>query len=486
MPSACAVPSCKTGKSNKLKQRLSIFKVPNNDDLRKKWENAIPDVSSLKTTQYVCERHFEEQYIIRRYIKQDNEGNVIADIPYKRPRLQVNTVPSLFKEHIKPLNINESNENKLEPIQNDCMTNTLPQLPPCNDDFGSIINGIEIPLQPSCENSQLFANLSMQDCNLFNSNASEKLLTSCSIDLDDEKRVVNDDVNLSKSNQCQNVDCSGKIECTDYELLTTAFTVKNENYGANADTLQIKDELNITRSITGELDSTLYTVNYETCNTVDILDLDHNYTVNMPKTLKYSNTVCIDGENIVLPQFWSISECYAKNGKKLVFTHTHIQTKDITVSTVLHKCVTIDFCDGQIEYFVYGRQINEVSHLKLPSIFSKSTILPILLKKFQAMHACEGIESSLSLIKESHEMDNTLCFGYNYHHRQCSLLSSTKICEHCNKLQKTILRRRLRSLHRAKKTNNVLTTLNIMDSQKLQLLKRKLYREKKRLKNMSN
>lgn len=195
----------------------------------------------------------------------------------------------------------------------------------------------------------------------------------------------------------------------------------------------------------------------------------------------------IDNENIVLPQFWGISEGYSKNGKILVFTHTRIQTKDVTDSTVLHKCVTIDFCDGQIQYFVYGRQINELSCLNLPSIFSKSTILETLLKRFQGMHACEGIGSiSLSLIKESNEMDNTLCFGSGYHHNQCSLLSSTKMCEHCNKLQKTIIRRHKRLLHRAKKTNNVLTTLNIMDSQKLRLLKKKLYREKKKLKNMPN
>lgn len=92
----------------------------------------------------------------------------------------------------------------------------------------------------------------MQDCNLFNSNINEKLLTSTT-DLDEEKKVINDDANLCKSNVfLQNVDI--------YTTNRSVFTIKNENYHMNADTSQSKGKLDFIRSMTEELDSTVYTV----------------------------------------------------------------------------------------------------------------------------------------------------------------------------------------------------------------------------------
>lgn len=58
----CAVPKCKTGYKS-VKEKFSVFTVPKNIEQFKKWQAAIPGVH-LKQSQCVCEKHFEEKYIL--------------------------------------------------------------------------------------------------------------------------------------------------------------------------------------------------------------------------------------------------------------------------------------------------------------------------------------------------------------------------------------------------------------------------------------
>ena len=67
MPNSCIVPKCKINyKSSKVK--LSIFKVPNDEIVRKKWENAIFGMNKLNPRHYVCEKHFSEECIRRKFV----------------------------------------------------------------------------------------------------------------------------------------------------------------------------------------------------------------------------------------------------------------------------------------------------------------------------------------------------------------------------------------------------------------------------------
>ena len=67
MPNSCIVPKYKTNyKSSKVK--LSIFKVPNDEIVRKKWEDAIPGINKLNPRHYVCEKHFPEECIRRKFV----------------------------------------------------------------------------------------------------------------------------------------------------------------------------------------------------------------------------------------------------------------------------------------------------------------------------------------------------------------------------------------------------------------------------------
>lgn len=81
MTKPCCVPKCKTGyKSVKLK--CSVFKAPTNVERRKKWQAAIPGIKQLSSSQYVCEKHFDKQYIHRKYVKQDASGKIIAEVSF--------------------------------------------------------------------------------------------------------------------------------------------------------------------------------------------------------------------------------------------------------------------------------------------------------------------------------------------------------------------------------------------------------------------
>ncbi|XP_012286827.1 uncharacterized protein LOC105703201 [Orussus abietinus] len=98
MTKPCIVPKCKTGYISS-KKKCSVFKVPSYEPLRKQWEIAIPGILFLKSTQFVCEKHFEDKCIIRKYIKHDANGRVIAESPYQRPRLADGAVPSIFSNY---------------------------------------------------------------------------------------------------------------------------------------------------------------------------------------------------------------------------------------------------------------------------------------------------------------------------------------------------------------------------------------------------
>ncbi|KMQ90093.1 tigger transposable element-derived protein 7-like protein [Lasius niger] len=52
--------------------------VPSNIEQCKKWIAAIPGIVDLKPSQFVCEKHFEERYILRKWVKYHN-GRVIAE-----------------------------------------------------------------------------------------------------------------------------------------------------------------------------------------------------------------------------------------------------------------------------------------------------------------------------------------------------------------------------------------------------------------------
>lgn len=77
MPKSCSVPQCNSRSKNK---KRSFFSVPKNEELKRKWEAAIPGKKDLIPSHFLCENHFEESSIIREYIHKDSNGKVIAQV----------------------------------------------------------------------------------------------------------------------------------------------------------------------------------------------------------------------------------------------------------------------------------------------------------------------------------------------------------------------------------------------------------------------
>lgn len=83
MTNSCAVPTCDTGRKA-IKEKRSTFKVPTDIELRNKWTAAIPGILQLMPWQFVCEKHFLECYIRRKWTKYDDNGRVIAEVSISR------------------------------------------------------------------------------------------------------------------------------------------------------------------------------------------------------------------------------------------------------------------------------------------------------------------------------------------------------------------------------------------------------------------
>ena len=78
MPS-CAIPKCENSKRN-VKKNYSSFKVPTDESLREKWIAAIPYVNNLRSSQVICELHFPENCILRKWISYNKDGSIIAEV----------------------------------------------------------------------------------------------------------------------------------------------------------------------------------------------------------------------------------------------------------------------------------------------------------------------------------------------------------------------------------------------------------------------
>jgi len=70
MPNSCVVINYRKTRQN-VKAKCSLFGVPQSEVLCEMWEAAIPGIARLQPNQHVCEKHFEEEYIVRSLVKQD-------------------------------------------------------------------------------------------------------------------------------------------------------------------------------------------------------------------------------------------------------------------------------------------------------------------------------------------------------------------------------------------------------------------------------
>ncbi|CAG9814773.1 unnamed protein product [Phaedon cochleariae] len=88
----CSVPHCYTG-YRQCKEKAALYKVPDDDFFLSKWQEAIArDDRPITPKDFVCEKHFKEEDILRRRIIKD----VVEE--YQRPKLKPDAIPSIFPD----------------------------------------------------------------------------------------------------------------------------------------------------------------------------------------------------------------------------------------------------------------------------------------------------------------------------------------------------------------------------------------------------
>ncbi|XP_071634247.1 uncharacterized protein [Temnothorax longispinosus] len=98
MTKSCAVPMCKS--RNYSAKKCSLFKVPSNIEQCKKWIAAIPGIVDLKPSQFVCEKHFEEHHILKKWVKYDND-RIIAEVKSSNNYICWDYIAALFNLDIQ-------------------------------------------------------------------------------------------------------------------------------------------------------------------------------------------------------------------------------------------------------------------------------------------------------------------------------------------------------------------------------------------------
>jgi hypothetical protein len=122
MPDRCCVPGCRgnyDATKECVEQKVSVFKFPDDPELRAKWLRMIPrqDYSITKNT-VVCEKHFADEFIVKVDIVTRPDGTVLRE-PRKRPKLAKDAYPSIFPQTPSYLSLN------LRPKERLLMTDVL-------------------------------------------------------------------------------------------------------------------------------------------------------------------------------------------------------------------------------------------------------------------------------------------------------------------------------------------------------------------------
>ncbi|XP_046739162.1 uncharacterized protein LOC124407245 [Diprion similis] len=434
MPKACIVPKCKTGCRNH-KVKCSVFRVPQNRQLRNQWEAKIPGIVALKANQYVCEKHFNKECIIRKWIKYDSQGNVVAESPYLRPRLAESALPSIFKD--------ESNANasavtkKISPVDRMCV----------DEEVENGHNLDPLPVNEVEEKAQLLREI-LPELN------SDRACVQPEPINDETYMVMNKTKILDKK-----------------KLLKPNFQALDTNKEVTKSTI---DNPQIHWHLPTEPESYQDSPNLAFRKTIISQQTHNSMKSSTSGFLKAITSTCLWINNdilVKLPPMWCVTESCRGTERCWIFTDIRLMSNNGTNSPVIEKSVIIH-ANGTISYQVQGKSV-EIQEMQALRSTEDITLLPGILFKFQCMRACKGtgpIDESL-FREETAYRDN----HGDWHSIYCKLLTKRTRCEYCVRLKKTLLQKKARLEKRAE-IKKMYCISNSNDQKKLLTLKKTIYR----------
>ncbi|XP_071569448.1 uncharacterized protein [Temnothorax nylanderi] len=471
MSKYCAVPNCKTGYKS-LKMKSSYFRVPTNSERLKKWQAAIPG-KKLIPSHLVCEKHFEEKYISRKYIKHDANGKVIAEVIYKRPRLHESAVPTIF----------ESNEQIFKTIQKEeldivdtYLENEVAASPTHNlfDVTVAINESPIVKVEPETEFilPDLPNDVAEEEATDLATNIIYGPIAAETPVLATRDTTFN--ISSVTITEKEATDLATNIIYGPIAAETPVLATRDTTFNISSVTEKAATDLAFT-NITNEPIAAETPVLVTTCGTTYNIS---SVTITENKSSAHPDNS--GGYSVTLPMPWIVGQLpRSQSNQYLVFLYTVTLKRQKTDIPITQRCVTLDE-QKNLRYYIYGNLVN-TDATNLVQKLDNITMLPSILTNFQYKSLCCGMgDVKVRFMQAEDTFKN---YADQWHHGVCSLLCSRRRCDSCTKLRRKVLQKERRSInpHYGIRISGL---SNPVDKYKLQVIQRKMLR-KRREKNQA-
>lgn len=507
MPWTCAVPNCRTNK-DKRNEKVSVF-IVKNENFGAKWAALIPGIERLRTGQRICEKHFEERYIIREYIKYDNNGKIIAQVPLKRTRLRPGAVPTIFDGY--PLQSRSRSRSPQQDVQ-DVIRHTMRKYARLYTDHTYAVQ------EPKCSKSTAKEEVTASSTAKSESTimeqeviASNRAKYSKSTIKEEEEEEVSasstikyprsttTEEGISLKSIKQDKFVNNDIERCVYQNNECSAIVSLDfdngvpsHYSINSSIISsVKSDVSIDCSI----NNTMQPESFVTVTKAeDNLKMLHFTSSGLPFTTVMFDSIGFNFESqqddtfennasLKIPKPWIVGNSKVGDEEALLFTYA-IRVNDCGKEKHIFAKSVLVTGSRKITYEIYMTPVDVIA-AKLPRILTKITMLPEILKKFKDLRTCKGITSTgLDTIRANTALKN--CIGTDWRHADCSMLSiMSERCNSCKKYSNT-LSQKIRRMKKRTVIKRVTTSLNPFDEMKLKTMREKIKYKDARVNRMKD
>ncbi|XP_050590379.1 uncharacterized protein LOC126922135 isoform X2 [Bombus affinis] len=507
MPWTCAVPNCRTNK-DKRNEKVSVF-IVKNENFGAKWAALIPGIERLRTGQRICEKHFEERYIIREYIKYDNNGKIIAQVPLKRTRLRPGAVPTIFDGY--PLQSRSRSRSPQQDVQ-DVIRHTMRKYARLYTDHTYAVQ------EPKCSKST-----AKEEVTASSTTKSESTITEQEVIASNRAKYSKSTI---KEEEEEEVSASSTIKCPRSTTTEEGISLKSikqdkfvnndiercvyqnnecsaivsldfdsgvpSHYSINSSIISsVKSDVSIDCSI----NNTMQPESFVTVTKAeDNLKMLHFTSSGLPFTTVMFDSIGFNFESqqddtfennasLKIPKPWIVGNSKVGDEEALLFTYA-IRVNDCGKEKHIFAKSVLVTGSRKITYEIYMTPVDVIA-AKLPRILTKITMLPEILKKFKDLRTCKGITSTgLDTIRANTALKN--CIGTDWRHADCSMLSiMSERCNSCKKYSNT-LSQKIRRMKKRTVIKRVTTSLNPFDEMKLKTMREKIKYKDARVNRMKD
>ncbi|XP_050590378.1 uncharacterized protein LOC126922135 isoform X1 [Bombus affinis] len=508
MPWTCAVPNCRTNK-DKRNEKVSVF-IVKNENFGAKWAALIPGIERLRTGQRICEKHFEERYIIREYIKYDNNGKIIAQVPLKRTRLRPGAVPTIFDGY--PLQSRSRSRSPQQDVQ-DVIRHTMRK-------YARLYTDHTYAVQEPAKCSKSTAK---EEVTASSTTKSESTITEQEVIASNRAKYSKSTI---KEEEEEEVSASSTIKCPRSTTTEEGISLKSikqdkfvnndiercvyqnnecsaivsldfdsgvpSHYSINSSIISsVKSDVSIDCSI----NNTMQPESFVTVTKAeDNLKMLHFTSSGLPFTTVMFDSIGFNFESqqddtfennasLKIPKPWIVGNSKVGDEEALLFTYA-IRVNDCGKEKHIFAKSVLVTGSRKITYEIYMTPVDVIA-AKLPRILTKITMLPEILKKFKDLRTCKGITSTgLDTIRANTALKN--CIGTDWRHADCSMLSiMSERCNSCKKYSNT-LSQKIRRMKKRTVIKRVTTSLNPFDEMKLKTMREKIKYKDARVNRMKD